>query len=120
MINFVVAVVRCRAPFFGVEHKTKGHEKKLRQKPLDKNIKVGSLIRAGPPGKRTQRNYRVDSQSLDYSSGAREYEITLREMWRRDSDRTWVVSKKMSRLNLSSLLGVSNVNAIAPEAGSKE
>jgi hypothetical protein len=82
-------------------------------------IKVGSLVQAQLPSKKSVRNYRVDALALDEFSGVRDFVISLREMWRKDSDRTWVISKRASQFKLSSLIRLSEVLTTAPEAGSK-
>lgn len=65
------------------------------------------------------RNYRVEALALDYSLGVRDFVVTLREMWRRDSDRTWVISKRALQCKVSSISRLTQVHRIAPEGGSK-
>jgi hypothetical protein len=69
-------------------------------------LQVGNLIRAQLPGKRQARCYRIDSLSGSA--------ITLSEMWRRNSDRTWVVSKNQQTFPVAEFQCLSVLRALAP------
>ncbi len=69
-------------------------------------LQIGNLIRAQLPGKRQVRCYRIDGLS-----GAA---ITLSEMWRRNSNSTWVASKNQQTFRVAELQRVSILRAIAP------
>lgn len=73
------------------------------------SMRVGNLVRVQLPGKRSRRPYRVD-----LIDGSR---VTLTEMWRRDTDRAWVASRKSQTLLFSSLEHLSLVRSIAPLEG---
>ena len=75
-------------------------------------LRLGSLVRAVLPGKKTRRNYRVDR--LDGS------QVVLYEMWRRDSDRVWIKSDSGHIVELSELKGVVEVLRTAPVPGSAD
>lgn len=73
-------------------------------------LKVGNLIRAQLPGKRQARSYRVDSLT--------DSTISLSEMWRRESDRTWVSSRNEQTFGRDQLDCRGILRDAAPRAGS--
>lgn len=84
-------------------------EAQKRNNPID-SFKEGYFIRAMLPGKKSRRQYRVDS-----IMGT---QVALTEMWRQDSDRTWVASRKQQVVAIDGLSGLEVVRAQAPEEGS--
>jgi hypothetical protein len=80
------------------------------------DIKVGSLIKACLPGKKTIRAYKVEARSSQ--DGVLSF--VLREMWRTDSTRTWLCSKQAHAFEASSLSRLTEVACKAPEPGTRD
>jgi len=73
-------------------------------------LKSGNFIRAGSPGKKTRRRYRVDSIQGNV--------IQLTEMWRLDSDRTWRSSSYTRTFKIDDLWRVEVLRSESPEPNS--
>jgi hypothetical protein len=73
-------------------------------------FKTDYFIRCMLPGKKSRRQYRVDEIVGDQAA--------LTEMWRQDSDRSWVASNNPQAVDISGLSGVEIVRAQAPAPGS--
>jgi 5-methylcytosine-specific restriction endonuclease McrA len=72
-------------------------------------LQVGNLISAQLPGKKKAGQYRVD----DLSSST----ITVCEMWRRDSDRSWVASRNPRSFPVTEFQSRSVLRFLAPAEG---
>lgn len=75
-------------------------------------IRLGSYIRARLPGKNSRRSYRVVAVDAD--------EVGLQEMWRQESNRIWIASKRVLRISAQDLGVVELVADVAPAEGSAE
>ncbi len=84
--------------------------KPMTSKSTVADFKKGYLVRLKLPGKKTRRNYKVDSVEGEF--------VCLIEMWREGTERRWVASKRTVMIRPKELIDIELVSDRAPRISS--